>query len=239
MLPLRNPRRISLNDTGFVFGATTDLCRTFRRPALSLVRTPRVTAAVRSAYLALLRWMTPPSRRRRRNWWHCVSRCSIRMAISRLVLFATLGDRLLPPGQGTAAGEQPTFGMHTFPLLFTRYRSWIEQGVMLATPKVRAIPAVCVDPHIKTRCMQLAGGARNSPHESGARPLLLDLEGNVTETASSNFLLVRRHDHLPAADWHSRRHQPRRRQQVTPSSASRWRVGRYRWTNAMRPTRRW
>ena len=77
-----------------------------------------------------------------------------------LVLFATPGPIGYYLGQAIASGEQPTFAMHTFPLPFARYRPWIEQGVPLVTPSVRAIPAACVEPHIKQRSRMCTGGLR-------------------------------------------------------------------------------
>jgi branched-subunit amino acid aminotransferase/4-amino-4-deoxychorismate lyase len=105
-----------------------------------------------------------------------------------LVLFATPGPIGYYLGQPNT--KQPTFGMHTFSLPFARYRPWIEQGVKLATPGVRAIPAACVDPHIKQRS-RLHWWLAQQQVGPDAQPLLLDLDGHVTETASSNFLLVK------------------------------------------------
>ncbi len=184
---------LAFNDAGFVFGATvTDLCRTFRH--------------------RLYRWPDHLSRFRK----NCLS-TSIDVALDdttitqraddmvarnaklidaasdlALVLFATPGPIGYYLGEPVTAGEQPTFGMHTFPLPFARYRPWIEQGVALVTPSVRAIPAVCVDPHIKQRSRMHWWLADREVQrvEKGAQALLLDLDGHVTETASSNFLLV-------------------------------------------------
>jgi branched-subunit amino acid aminotransferase/4-amino-4-deoxychorismate lyase len=61
------------------------------------------------------------------------------------------------------------------------------------TPSVRDLPAACVDPHIKQRSrlhwwLAEQEVRRASPH---AQALLLDTDEFVTETASSNFLLVK------------------------------------------------
>jgi branched-chain amino acid aminotransferase len=121
-----------------------------------------------------------------------------------LVLFATPGPVGYYLGQPTAVEEQPTFGMHTFPLPFARYRPWIEQGIKLATPSVRQVPRTSVNPHIKQRSrmhwwlaeQEVKHPSPPTPLPQGerganAQALLLDLHGNITETASSNFLLVK------------------------------------------------
>jgi branched-chain amino acid aminotransferase len=185
---------LALNDAGFVFGATvTDLCRTFRH---RLYRWPEHLARFRrscaSAYLDLPLDDLAITQKAEELVAHNAALLDANSDLA-LVLFATPGPIGYYLGQTTAAGEQPTFGMHTFPLPFARYRPWIEHGIALATPSVRAVPAVCVDPHVKQRSRMhwwLAEQEVRRTHP-GAQPLLLDLEGNVTETASANFLLVR------------------------------------------------
>jgi len=67
-------------------------------------------------------------------------------------------------------------------------------GVHLVTPSVRQVPAACYDPHVKCRSRMhyyLAGReARQVDPEAVA--LLLDLDGQVTETNTANFLMVER-----------------------------------------------
>lgn len=185
---------LPLHDAGFVYGATvTDLCRTFRH--------------------RLYRWADHLARFRRSCQSACLDVSLDDAAITHraeelvahnaalipadhdlaLVLFATPGPIGHFIGAPTAAGAQPTFGMHTFPLPFARYRPWIERGVVLATPSVCALPAACVDPHIKQRSRMHWWLAEQEVRRRNpdAQALLLDLAGNVTETASSNFLIVR------------------------------------------------
>ncbi len=181
---------VALHDAGFVFGATvTDLCRTFRH---RLYRWPEHLARFRrgcqSAYFDVLFDDVGITQR-------AVELVGLNAELLdanddlALVLFATPGPIGYYLGQAIS-GAQPTFGMHTFPLPFARYRPWIEHGVALATPSVRAMPTDCVDPHIKQRSRMHWWLAQNQvPAE--AQALLLDLDGNVTETASANFLLVR------------------------------------------------
>lgn len=182
---------LALNDAGFIFGATvTDLCRTFRH---RLYRWPEHLARFRrgcqSAFLDVPLDDAAISRQAAKLIAHNAALLDANGELA-LVLFATPGPIGYYLGQASTPGEQPTFGMHTFPLPFERYRPWIAHGVMLAMPSVRAVPSACVDPHIKQRSrMHWRLAQKQIPAE--AQALLLDLDGNVTETASANFLVVR------------------------------------------------
>lgn len=185
---------LALNDAGFVFGATvTDLCRTFRqRPYRWPEHLARFRRSCASADVQVPLEDAAITQKAEELVAHNAGLLDANGDLA-LVLFATPGPIGHYLGQASLAGEQPTFGMHTFPLPFARYRPWIEHGIALATPSVRAIPAICVDPHIKQRSRMhwwLAEQEVRRTHP-GAQALLLDLDGNVTETASANFLLVR------------------------------------------------
>jgi branched-chain amino acid aminotransferase len=184
---------LALNDAGFIFGATvTDLCRTIRH---RLYRWPEHLARFRrSCALTGIRIDHADDEITRRAYElveHNASLLNEQQDLA-LVLLATPGPIGFYIGQSTAPGDEPTFGMHTFPLPFAHYRPWITDGVHLRIPSVRQIPAACIDPHIKHRSRLHYWLARrsssNGPH---AQELLLDVDGNVTETASSNFLLVK------------------------------------------------
>jgi branched-chain amino acid aminotransferase len=186
--------QLALNDAGFIFGATvTDLCRTFRH---RLYRWPDHLARFRRS--CQLTYIDVPfddafiTQQADELIAHNANLVDANQDLA-LVLFATPGPVGYYLGQPTAAGEQPTFGMHTFPLPFVRYRPWIEQGIRLATPSVRQVPAACVNPHIKQRSRIHWWLAEQEVrrNNSGAQALLIDLAGNITETATSNFLLVK------------------------------------------------
>jgi branched-chain amino acid aminotransferase len=186
--------RLALNDAGFVFGATvTDLCRTFRH--------------------RLFRWDDHLARFRRNCRLACVDVPLNDAELTRraeelvahnaalidasddlaLVLIATPGPVGFYLGETAKPGEQPTLGMHTFPLPFARYRPWIEHGIALRTPSVRAVPSNCVDPHVKQRSRMHWWLAEQEVRrvQPDAQALLLDEKGSITETASANFLLVK------------------------------------------------
>jgi branched-subunit amino acid aminotransferase/4-amino-4-deoxychorismate lyase len=183
---------LALNDAGFIFGATvTDLCRTFRHRLfrwtdhLARFRRSCQAAAIHAPFTD--EQITATAR-------DLVARNAELIAADAdlaLVLFATPGPVGFYLGQHGKAGEAPTFGMHTFPLPFQRYRPWIENGVHLTTPAVRQLPNACVNPHIKHRSRLHWWLAEQEARRSGAQALLLDLDGHVTETASANFLIVK------------------------------------------------
>jgi branched-chain amino acid aminotransferase len=194
MVP-QSQAHLALNDAGFVFGATvTDLCRTFRQ---RIYRWPdhlaRFRGGCRSAYLDVPLDDATVTQRAEELVAHNAALIGANQDLA-LVLFATPGPVGFYLGQEVAAGEQPTFGMHTFVLPFNRCRSWIEQGVLLATPRVRQIPTDCVDPRIKQRSRMhwWLAAEEVRRRQAEALPLLLDRDDCVTETASANFLLVKK-----------------------------------------------
>jgi branched-subunit amino acid aminotransferase/4-amino-4-deoxychorismate lyase len=182
---------LQLNDAGFVSGATvTDLVRTFRH---QLYRWHEHLARFRQTCNATSIF-PPHTDEEITAWARDLIRCNANLIEANLdlalVLFATPGPIDYYLGVEDPL-PRPTFGMHTFPLPFARYRPWVEHGIDLITPSVRALANV--DPHIKHRSRMhwwLADQeARRTQPEAMA--ILLDAEGNLTETASSNFLMVK------------------------------------------------
>jgi branched-subunit amino acid aminotransferase/4-amino-4-deoxychorismate lyase len=93
---------------------------------------------------------------------------------------------------GPAPRTGPTVCVHTFPLPFALWAKRMREGAHLVTPSVRQVPPQCWDPGMKCRSRMhyyLADlEARQVDPEASA--LLLDLDGNVTETSAANFLIV-------------------------------------------------
>ncbi len=90
------------------------------------------------------------------------------------------------------AEVKPTLCVHTFPLRFHPYKRFFLEGAHVVTPSIRHVPPQCYDPKMKYRSRMhfyLADQeiAQSNP---GAIALLLDLDGNVTETGGANFLIV-------------------------------------------------
>jgi branched-subunit amino acid aminotransferase/4-amino-4-deoxychorismate lyase len=186
---------LALNDAGFVFGATiTDLCRTFHR---RLYRWPEHLARFRRGCGAA--GIDVPAGDAQLTAWaeELVAHNARLLAPGQelaLVVFATPGPVGYYLGEPGGAGDRPaTFGMHTFPLPFARYRDLVERGAALVVPGVRHVPAACVDPRLKQRSRLHWWLAEREARATapGSMALLLNTTGHVTETAAANFLIVR------------------------------------------------
>src|SRR5262245_23570562 len=109
-----------------------------------------------------------------------------------VVHFVTAGEHAMYAWSAAGpARTTPTVCVHTFPLPLAQYAKKMEQGAHVVTPSVRHVPPQCCDPKMKYRSRMhwyLADGeARRVDPEASA--LLLDLDGNVTETSAANFLI--------------------------------------------------
>jgi branched-subunit amino acid aminotransferase/4-amino-4-deoxychorismate lyase len=187
--------RLSFADAGFVLGATvSELCRTFRHRLFRL-----------SDHIARFRMgceLAQVPQAVKDNELACLAEEFIEQNAGfvsahddlALVMFATPGPIGYYAGELGGAGDgPPTFGMHTFPLPFARYRRMFSEGVHLAVPSVRHMVATAVDPRIKQRSRMHWWLADREVQASfpGATALLLNESGLVTETAAANLLLVR------------------------------------------------
>lgn len=87
---------------------------------------------------------------------------------------------------------QATLCIHSFPLSFERWQTFFDVGAHVVTPTVRHVPPQCLEPKVKHRSRLHWWIAQQETKlvDPQATPLLLDLEGNITETVSSNFLIV-------------------------------------------------
>lgn len=189
--------RLPLHDAGFVLGATvTDLCRTF---AHRLFRLGDHLLRFRRSCLSAQIRQDLPDEELTRIAEHLVTQNAMLLRSEQdlaLVLFATPGPIGIYAGMEGAAGDgPPTLGMHTFPLPFARYSRFFREGVHLVVPSTRHVPAVCVDPRVKQRSRLHWWLAEQEAHRvaPNAIALLLDTEGQVTETSGANLLIVRGH----------------------------------------------
>jgi branched-chain amino acid aminotransferase len=112
-----------------------------------------------------------------------------------LIHFVTAGEYPTYAGSaGRAARAEPTVCAHTFIMPWELWAEKMRAGSHLVTPSIRHVPPQCYDPKMKYRSRMhyyLADQeARLVDPEAAA--LLLDLEGNVTETSGANFLIVER-----------------------------------------------
>lgn len=111
-----------------------------------------------------------------------------------IVHFITPGENLIYAGSAAGGGPlSPTVCVHTFPLPFSAWRHLFTEGAHVVTPAIRHVPPQCVDPKTKNRSRLHWFLADNQTHlvDPKAITLLLDLNGNVTECAGSNFVAVK------------------------------------------------
>lgn len=111
---------------------------------------------------------------------------------------------LVTPGTYTnlvsIADHGPTVIVHTYPLAFHLWANKYIHGESLVTPDIRQVPNSCWPAALKCRSRMhyyLADRAagKTSP---GSRALLLDQNGNVSETATANIVLYRENEGLVA-----------------------------------------
>jgi branched-subunit amino acid aminotransferase/4-amino-4-deoxychorismate lyase len=111
-----------------------------------------------------------------------------------LVHFVSAGQHLAYLGiAGQATYRKPTICVHTFPLAFELWAEKLQHGQHLVTPSIRRVPAECIDPKIKhrSRLASYLGDEQARLVDAKASALLLDSQGNVTETSTANFFIVR------------------------------------------------
>lgn len=111
-----------------------------------------------------------------------------------LVHFVTAGELPTYAGMAGQAMTKPTVCAHTFPLPYELWAHKYTAGSHLVTPSIRHVPAQCYDPKMKYRSRMHYYLADKEAQliDPQASALLLDLDGNVTETSGANFVIVER-----------------------------------------------
>jgi branched-chain amino acid aminotransferase len=96
-------------------------------------------------------------------------------------------------GDKTPPHSPCTVCVNTFPLVWQLWAKKVREGAHLITPSIRQLPPQCLDPTIKHRSRMHNYLADQEARlvDSDASALLLDLDGNVTETSAANFLSVK------------------------------------------------
>jgi branched-subunit amino acid aminotransferase/4-amino-4-deoxychorismate lyase len=110
-----------------------------------------------------------------------------------LIHFVTAGEHPVYAGSAAASTPAtPTVCAHTFPLPFQLWAEKMLVGAKLVTPSIRHVPPQCFDPKMKYRSRMHYYLADQEAQlvDPAAIALLLDLDGNVTETSGANFLMV-------------------------------------------------
>ncbi len=109
-----------------------------------------------------------------------------------LVFYMTAGQNALYAGaSGLPDGLIPSYVQHTFPMRFDLWRNIFLEGARCVTPAPRHWPPQCLSSKIKNRnrLHMWIGEQEIKQSDPGAMALYLDIEGNVTETGGSNFVI--------------------------------------------------
>jgi branched-subunit amino acid aminotransferase/4-amino-4-deoxychorismate lyase len=114
-----------------------------------------------------------------------------------LSLFATPGRY---QAYSTWGSPTPNLCMHTYPLPFRLWADKYQQGQVLVTTEVQQVSSRCWPPELKCRSrMHYYLADRQAARiQAGARALLLDAEGWVSEASTANVVIYRREEGLVA-----------------------------------------
>lgn len=108
-----------------------------------------------------------------------------------VVWFVTAGAN--PTYLGKATDHKGTVGLHTFRLPFELWAEAAASGVRLRVPSVRQLSTASLPIHrkVRNRLHWWLADREAAGMEPGARAVLTDDEGHVTETSTSAFYIVR------------------------------------------------
>lgn len=187
--------KLNIYDLGIVLGATlTEMTRTFRhRPFRAEDHVARLYRSLKFSGITVP--LSPEEMLARTNE---LAEANCRLIGPRedlgIVHFVTPGENALYAGSAGAAGPlKPTICIHSFPLRFEMWRHLFTEGAHVVTPSVRHIPPQCIDPKMKNRSRLhwWLADRQSQAVDPRAISLLLDLNGNVTECAGSNFVILK------------------------------------------------
>ena len=111
-----------------------------------------------------------------------------------LVFYMTAGENTVYAGaSGMPTELTSTYVQHTFPMQFHLWRNVFLEGVHCVTPAPRHWPPQCLSSRIKNRnrLHMWIGEQEIKELDPGATALYLDINGNITETGGSNFVIYR------------------------------------------------
>jgi branched-chain amino acid aminotransferase len=187
---------LAIYDAGIVLGATvTEMTRTFRHKPFRLEdHIQRLYRSLR--YVRIDIGLTPEEliSISRELLAHNAGLLAEEDELG-LIHFVTPGEYKTYAGSaGGPARQTPTVCVHTFPLPFELWAEKMQRGAHVVTPSIRHVPPQCYDPKIKyrSRMHYYLADKEAQALDPNAVALLLDLDGNVTETSGSNFMIVER-----------------------------------------------
>ncbi len=182
--------KLNIYDLGLVLGATlTEMTRTFRAE-------DHVARLYRSLKFSGITVPLTPEEMLARTKELAEANCKLLGPEEDLgiVHFVTPGENALYAGSAGSAGTlRPTICIHSFPLRFEMWRHLFTDGAHVVTPSIRHIPPQCLEPKMKNRSRLhwWLADKQSQAVDPRAITLLLDLDGNVTECAGSNFVIIK------------------------------------------------
>jgi branched-subunit amino acid aminotransferase/4-amino-4-deoxychorismate lyase len=119
-----------------------------------------------------------------------------------LAIFVTPGPYVQYGGAGEAT---PTVCLHTYPLPFQRWADKYARGESLVVTEFQQVPPQCWPAELKCRSRMhyYLADRRAAEREPGARAVLLDQRGLVTETSTANVLMFRSGEGLVSVPHHT------------------------------------
>ncbi len=186
--------RLAIYDAGIVMGATvTEMVRTFRQKLYRLEEhLRRLSRSLKYVRFDIGMSMDQLATIARDLVAHNATLIHPDDELG-LVLFVTAGEMPVYAGSaGATARNTPTVCAHTFPMPFELWSEGLKTGIHLVTPSIRHVPPQCYDPNMKYRSRMHYYLADQEARlvDPRASALLLDLDGNITETSGANFLIV-------------------------------------------------
>lgn len=185
---------LNIYDLGIVLGATlTEMTRTFAHRPFRLDE--HLSRLYRSCKYAHIQPPFPQEEMRQKTHELIAANCQLIGPGEDLgvIHFITPGENRIYAGSAAGSARlTPTLCIHSFPLPFSVWRHLFAEGAHVVTPAIRHIPPQCLDPKTKNRSRLHWWLADQQTHnvDPKAITLLLDLEGNITECAGSNFVVV-------------------------------------------------
>lgn len=187
--------KLNIYDLGLVLGATlTEMTRTFRHQPWRAE--DHVARLYRSLKFSGIVVPLTPGEMLERTIELAEANCRLigPEADIGIVHFVTPGENALYAGSAGVAGPmRRTVCIHSFPLRFELWRHLFTDGAHVVTPSIRHIPPQCLEPKMKNRSRLhwFLADRQSQAVDPRAISLLLDLDGNVTECAGSNFVIVK------------------------------------------------
>jgi branched-chain amino acid aminotransferase len=187
---------VSLNDAGFVWGATVaEQLRTFGGRLFlldeHLARLERSLELVGvDPGLGRAEWKALAEEVVERNY------CLLEPGDDlRVNIFVTPG---LSSASSSGDPARPTVCLHTGPLPFAHWAEKYHSGQALATTPIEQVPSACWPAELKCRSRMhyFLADRHAARQEPGARALLLDREGCVVEASTANVVIYRRREGL-------------------------------------------